>query len=219
VAAYVRRIAAFDAEPSVSHPSSAGNGHAELLQFPSGDTVRILVDGKTSEGSFSVLDCTHVAGPTERHIHADAHKSVFVLAGRYRFVIGDEALDLSPGDEVFIGRGVATTSSSASREGGRSSFSRRQESRSISARSRSWPTLRRRHRQPCKSCAGGTTSSPSSRSPPRRRRSSRSRTGTDSSPSAAGSPTGWLLVGTRGLQKGAKFLIGIGLVVAGHSFW
>jgi mannose-6-phosphate isomerase-like protein (cupin superfamily) len=107
VAAYVRRIAAFDAEPSVSHPSSAGNGHAELLQFPSGDTVRILVDGKTSEGSFSVLDCTHVAGPTERHIHADAHKSVFVLAGRYRFVIGDEALDLSPGDEVFIGRGVA----------------------------------------------------------------------------------------------------------------
>jgi mannose-6-phosphate isomerase-like protein (cupin superfamily) len=65
------------------------------------------VDGRTSERAFTVLDCTHVPGPTERHIHTDAHKSVFVLAGRYRFVIGDDVRDLGPGDEVFIGRGVA----------------------------------------------------------------------------------------------------------------
>jgi quercetin dioxygenase-like cupin family protein len=40
-------------------------------------------------------------------MHADAHKSVFVLAGRYRFVVADEVVDLGPGDEVFIRRGVA----------------------------------------------------------------------------------------------------------------
>ncbi|MBV9410672.1 MAG: cupin domain-containing protein [Acidimicrobiia bacterium] len=48
-----------------------------------------------------------MAGPTERHIHTDAHKSVFVLAGRYRFVVGDQVREAGPGDEVFIGRGVA----------------------------------------------------------------------------------------------------------------
>jgi quercetin dioxygenase-like cupin family protein len=78
----------------------------ELLQFPSGDTVRILVDGRTSGRSLAVLDCTHTPGPTERHLHADAHKSVFVLAGRYRFEVGGEVLDAGPGDQVFIGRGV-----------------------------------------------------------------------------------------------------------------
>jgi quercetin dioxygenase-like cupin family protein len=68
--------------------------------------VRILVDSRTSDRALAVVDCTHVAGPTERHIHTDAHKSVFVLAGRYRFVVGDEVVDAGPGDEVFIGRGV-----------------------------------------------------------------------------------------------------------------
>jgi quercetin dioxygenase-like cupin family protein len=83
-----------------------GDGRDELLQFPSGDTVRILVDGRTSGRSLAVLDCTHTPGPTERHVHADAHKSVFVLAGHYRFDVGDEITDVRPGDQVFIARGV-----------------------------------------------------------------------------------------------------------------
>jgi quercetin dioxygenase-like cupin family protein len=92
-------------EPPVSTPP-AGNGRGHFLAFPSGDTVRILVDSGESSGSMTVLDCTHVAGPTERHSHTDAHKSVFVLSGRYRFVVGDEQLELGAGDNVFIGRGV-----------------------------------------------------------------------------------------------------------------
>jgi len=64
------------------------------------------VDGHKSERAFTVLDCTHVPGPTERHIHTDAHKSVFVLSGRYRFAVGDDVSEVGPGDEVFIGRGV-----------------------------------------------------------------------------------------------------------------
>jgi quercetin dioxygenase-like cupin family protein len=47
-----------------------------------------------------------VSGPTERHIHADARKAVFVLAGRYRFDIDGEVVVAGPGDHVFIGRGV-----------------------------------------------------------------------------------------------------------------
>jgi hypothetical protein len=66
----------------------------------------VLVDSHVSERSLAVLDCTHVAGPTERHMHTDSHKSVFVLAGRYRFVVGDQVVDAGPGEEVFIRRGV-----------------------------------------------------------------------------------------------------------------
>jgi len=85
----------------------AQNGHAELLTFPSGDTVRIALDSRKSARALSVLDCTHVSGPTEAHSHADAHKMVFVLAGRYGFRVGDDVIDAEPGDVVFIPRSVA----------------------------------------------------------------------------------------------------------------
>jgi len=83
--------------------------------------VRILVDGRTSEGAFTVLDCTHVAGPTERHVHTDAQKSVFVLAGRYRFAVGETLIEATPGEQVFIGRGVPHDFV-VGREGGRALF-------------------------------------------------------------------------------------------------
>ena len=79
----------------------------ELLTFPSGDTVRILLDSHASGRAMCMLDCTHVPGPTEAHVHADAHKSVFVLAGNYRFRVGDEVIDAGPAQQVFIPRGVA----------------------------------------------------------------------------------------------------------------
>ena len=69
--------------------------------------MRILVDSRRSDRALAVLDCTHVPGPTERHIHADARKAVFVLAGHYRFDIAGEVSLAGPGDHVFIGRGVA----------------------------------------------------------------------------------------------------------------
>ena len=84
----------------------AGKGPGELLRFASGETVRILVDSRTSDGAFAILDCTHVAGPTEPHVHRDAHKSVFVLSGRYRFVVDDAVFEAGPGDNVFIARGM-----------------------------------------------------------------------------------------------------------------
>jgi len=99
-------MAALHGQPRpVSSPE--GSGAAELLVYPSGDTVRILVDGQTSYRALTVLDCTHVAGPTEPHIHTDAHKSVYVVAGRYRFRVGDDVTLAAPGDAVFIPRGVA----------------------------------------------------------------------------------------------------------------
>jgi hypothetical protein len=39
-------------------------------------------------------------------MHTDSHKSVFVLAGRYRFVVEDQVVDAGPGEEVFIRRGA-----------------------------------------------------------------------------------------------------------------
>jgi len=83
--------------------------------------VSILLDSKGSGRALSVLDCTHVPGPTEAHVHADAHKSVFVLAGRYRFRVGGEAVEATPGDQVFIPRGVAHDFAVGA-EGGRALF-------------------------------------------------------------------------------------------------
>jgi quercetin dioxygenase-like cupin family protein len=99
-------MAALHGQPRpVSSPE--GSGAAELLVYPSGDTVRILLDGRTSYRALTVLDCTHVAGPTEPHVHTDAHKSVYVVAGRYRFRVGDDVTLAAPGDAVFVPRGVA----------------------------------------------------------------------------------------------------------------
>ncbi len=105
VAVYRRGISWTQADPFLQpRPLDVDGG--ELLTFPSGDSVRILVDSRTSLGSLAVLDCTHVAGPADAHVHADADKSVFVLSGRYRFRVGDRVKDAGPGDQVFIGQGV-----------------------------------------------------------------------------------------------------------------
>lgn len=79
----------------------------EELVFPGGDIVRVLLDGRTSNGALSVLDCSHVPGPSDRHVHADSDKAAFVLDGRYLFRVDGKDIQVGPGALVFIPRGVA----------------------------------------------------------------------------------------------------------------
>lgn len=113
-------MAALDGQPRPAVPPK-GSGAAELLTYPSGDAVRILVDARTSGGTIAVLDCTHVSGPTESHVHTDADKSVYVVAGNYRFRVGGDTVVATPGDAVFVPRG-APHDFTVGAEGGRALF-------------------------------------------------------------------------------------------------
>ncbi len=68
--------------------------------------MRILLDSRTSGRAFSVVESSHVPGPSDRHAHADAHKLAYVLAGRYLFRVGLDEMQAGPGQLVFVPRGV-----------------------------------------------------------------------------------------------------------------
>ncbi|MBV8161714.1 MAG: hypothetical protein JO265_12390 [Acidimicrobiia bacterium] len=164
-------MAAADGEGSPPGPHHGHGPSGELLTFPSGDTVRILLDSNGSGRALSVLDCTHVPGPTEPHVHADAHKSVFVLAGNYRFRVGADVIDAGPAEQVFVPRGVQHDFV-VGIEGGRALFiftpaGVEEYFRELAAAARagspaaSVEELRRRHHiEPAPGPAGGTEQTP-----------------------------------------------------------
>lgn len=70
--------------------------------------VRWFVGGEaTGARQVSVGESTYPPGVThEPHYHPDAEEVVVVTAGRAEQVVGDETLELGPGDACFIPSGV-----------------------------------------------------------------------------------------------------------------
>jgi quercetin dioxygenase-like cupin family protein len=71
-------------------------------------TVLFHVDADQSNGSVTVFEC--VAPAKARmpapHSHDDFDETVFGLEGITSFTVGGERIDLSPGESLFIRRGV-----------------------------------------------------------------------------------------------------------------
>jgi quercetin dioxygenase-like cupin family protein len=85
---------------------------ASLLHADQGKVIRARGDlylfkalAAQTEGHYSLFEGRHISGggvPLHRH-HKD-EESFYVLAGRYRFQLGEDSLELCPGDFVHVPR-------------------------------------------------------------------------------------------------------------------
>ncbi|BBH67872.1 hypothetical protein ACTI_45570 [Actinoplanes sp. OR16] len=73
-----------------------------------GGQARVLVPGKATGGSLSVMEFTDAAGHAPPlHVHDNEEEVWIVLDGRIRFFVGGETFDLEPGQVAYGPRGVA----------------------------------------------------------------------------------------------------------------
>lgn len=72
-----------------------------------GHVLRLLTSRQQTEGRLSVFEARNVVGVTDRHIHHDAVKAVYVLEGSYRWVIGDEEFLARAGSFLVVPRHTA----------------------------------------------------------------------------------------------------------------
>jgi quercetin dioxygenase-like cupin family protein len=86
--------------------------HPALLHADQGKVVRARGDlyvfkalAAQTEGHYSLFDCRHrPGGGVPLHRHQQDEEGMFVLQGRYRFRVGDQQLELGPGDFLHVPR-------------------------------------------------------------------------------------------------------------------
>jgi quercetin dioxygenase-like cupin family protein len=78
------------------------------LQFTPGERLVWKATGATTGGELDVCELTAQpqAGPPE-HIHHQNDEAFVILAGTFRFKVGDELMTASAGTFVFVPRGTA----------------------------------------------------------------------------------------------------------------
>lgn len=83
-----------------------------------GDNIKFMglhpndlkISAKDSGGQLSVFDYTgHAKIGPPMHIHFEQDETFMVIAGKYRFVVGEQVHELSPGDTIFLPRGIPHT--------------------------------------------------------------------------------------------------------------
>jgi quercetin dioxygenase-like cupin family protein len=80
-------------------------GGQELWWLDGRMTIRVF--GEQTSGRFSQLETTSPTGAAApSHIHHREDETLVVLAGEVVVVVGDERLDMAPGDFVFLPRDV-----------------------------------------------------------------------------------------------------------------
>jgi mannose-6-phosphate isomerase-like protein (cupin superfamily) len=72
-----------------------------------GGTISILISGEDTGGTFSMWEGRQRPGSEPPlHVHYTNDETFVVLEGKLRILVGDEIYDASPGDVVFVPRGV-----------------------------------------------------------------------------------------------------------------
>lgn len=72
-----------------------------------GVVMKRLVSGEQTQGSFCLFE-NRSDGETKTpiHVHADDDETVYVLEGQLTAVVDGEARTLSPGESIFLKRGI-----------------------------------------------------------------------------------------------------------------
>ena len=92
---------------TVIRPFAVQSGEGRTLETPTGDSVTIKADTKTTNGSLTVLE--FVIGPKEGpalHTHLREDELWYVVKGDFRFKAGDAMLRASTGGMAFGPRGT-----------------------------------------------------------------------------------------------------------------
>lgn len=87
---------------------------APLRQIPepkefvlAGVVMKPLLSGEQTDGQFCLLENRSDGGTkTPIHVHADDDETVYVIDGQLTAVVNGEARTLSPGESMFLKRGI-----------------------------------------------------------------------------------------------------------------
>ena len=91
------------------HQELAGTGQAILRRpgegHPIDPTLLLRVTAAETAGTIGVVEGVVAAGEgPARHVHYDSDEFIYVLEGRFRFLVGDRMATVGPGACVFIPR-------------------------------------------------------------------------------------------------------------------
>ncbi|MEA2375816.1 MAG: hypothetical protein QOD53_2279 [Thermoleophilaceae bacterium] len=95
-------------EPSMG--TAVGPGEGERIRNPVGGDLNFIVRAEQTNGALLALET--VAPPGEGpplHTHTREEETIYVVAGDFRWKLGDELSDATAGSFAFIPRGVAHT--------------------------------------------------------------------------------------------------------------
>ena len=95
-------------EPSMG--MAVGPGEGEQIRNPVGGDLNFIVRAEQTKGALLALET--VAPPGEGpplHTHTREEETIYVVAGDFRWKLGDELSAAAPGSFAFIPRGVAHT--------------------------------------------------------------------------------------------------------------
>jgi mannose-6-phosphate isomerase-like protein (cupin superfamily) len=89
-------------------PFAVQLGEGPVLETPTGDTITVKADTRSTNGSLSILELLVAprSGPA-LHVHLREDEVWYVLEGDFRFKAGDAMLRASTGGMAFGPRGVA----------------------------------------------------------------------------------------------------------------
>lgn len=98
------RYAGLEGEISATHRPA---GHEPELTYPTGNTVRYLATGASTNGQFGLYRWEmgpEPSGPGP-HFHRSISESFFILSGTVRIYDGTRWIDSTPGDFVHVPEG------------------------------------------------------------------------------------------------------------------
>ncbi|SFQ82022.1 cupin domain-containing protein [Hymenobacter arizonensis] len=109
-------FAAFAPDPSDAPPTGpsftvdAGAGRFGEKTFVGPNPNDLKIAGQDTGGALAVFEYTGTAkGGPSLHLHEAQDEVFYVVAGEYRFVVGEEQRHLRPGDTIFLPRQVPHT--------------------------------------------------------------------------------------------------------------
>lgn len=65
----------------------------------------LKVSSSESRGAFELIELAGPSGPPP-HIHREREEAFYVLEGSFRFLLGEDSLEVGPGSFVFVPRGT-----------------------------------------------------------------------------------------------------------------
>jgi quercetin dioxygenase-like cupin family protein len=90
-------------------PAGEGRLHGHLkLKGVNANILDVKISGSDTDGDLAIFEQTSVSKGrgTPLHVHPNQDEVFYVIAGNYKFKVGDDTLDLTAGDSIFLPRKV-----------------------------------------------------------------------------------------------------------------
>jgi mannose-6-phosphate isomerase-like protein (cupin superfamily) len=93
--------------PHATAPFAVQSGEGPVLETPTGDSVTVKADTRSTNGSLTILELVVAPGSGPAlHVHLREDEVWYVLEGDFRFKAGDTMLRASTGGMAFGPRGT-----------------------------------------------------------------------------------------------------------------